>query len=104
MDIHGLGDVALQQRCDSLACELLAFDRGGLDDRALGGWESVEPGRDQRLDRRRDGGYGSGVVEHHGDDLLDEQRIAVGDVEDVLDYTVAKLLWRDQLLEEVARV
>lgn len=75
-----------------------------LDDRPLGGRESVEPGGDQRLDRRRDRCRGSTVVDHHGDDLLDEQRIAVGDVQDVLRRAVVELLRRDQLVEELARV
>ena len=50
----GALDAVADQRLEPLARELLALDRRGLEDRALARPEPVEPGGDQRLDRRGD--------------------------------------------------
>ena len=90
MRIDAGAHLVADERFDSLARELLALDGCRLDHRALAVIETVEPRREQRLDRR---GHGDGqvavgrveepLVRQHGDDLLDVERVALGDVEDL---------------------
>ena len=84
-----------QMRADTephvLGCELddrspveePALDRGTLDDDPLGRREGVDARRKQRLEARRDVELARAVaLGPQGDDLLDEERISLRDVED----------------------
>ena len=65
------------------AMEEPPLDRGALDDRTLLGLEAVDARREQRLDRRRHGRVGClRVVGEHREQLLDEERIALGRLDD----------------------
>ncbi len=63
------------------AMEDLALDRAALEHGALVGRESVEPGREQRVDRRRHGDLAVRLPRELNH-LLDEERIAAGGVSD----------------------
>ena len=59
------------------------LDRGALQHRALPRLEAIDPGREERLDRRRHALVRRlGIVGEHREHLLDEQRIALGGVDD----------------------
>ena len=67
------------------AVEQPAFDRSALEHRPLVRLEPVDAGREQRLDRRRHGVVcGVGIVGEHREHLLDEQRVALGRVDDAI--------------------
>jgi hypothetical protein len=57
--------------------ELLAFDGGTLEHRALVGRDAVQPRRQQGLNRRRDGDVAVSVLGDHRQHLLDEERVSV---------------------------
>ena len=62
--------------------ELSSDDRSRLDDRALLAAEPVEPGREQRLDRRRHRQPTAflAFLDDHRHQLLDEERVSLGRV------------------------
>ena len=67
---------ARRERLDRAAMEDLAFDRATLEHAPLLAVELVEPGGEQRLDRRRHDHIASRASRDHRDHLLDEERIA----------------------------
>ena len=77
-----------EHRCDAGAGELLALDRGRLDDLARGRRQQVQARGEERLDRRRDSDRDVDLAAErrllveHRDDLLDVERVALGDLED----------------------
>ena len=81
-DLGPLG--AGQKLCDCTSVKASAFDRGPLDHRAVGRLEPVDSGREERPERRRHERLGvrSAVFGLHGEKLLDEERVAVGRLQD----------------------
>ena len=78
-----IGLVRGQKLGDRAAVEQPTFDRGALQHRTLPRLEAIDPGREERLDRRRHRLVRNlGIVGEHGEHLLDEQRIALGGVDD----------------------
>ena len=78
-----IGLVRGQKLGDGAAVEQPTFDRSALQHRALPRLEAIDPGREERLDRRRHRLVRSlRIVGEHGEHLLDEQRIALGGVDD----------------------
>ena len=77
--------LAGRQRLDGAAVEDLALDRAALEHGPLGRRELVEPGGEQRLERRRDDHLAApvAVVRHH-QHLADEQRVPPGRPRDLL--------------------
>ena len=106
----------VHQRRHGLPGELLALDRRGLDDGALARAQAVQPRGQERLDRRRDGDRRQldrrppvargqdAIVDQHLDDLDDEQRVALGDVEDARGRAGAEPRRAQQLSQQVGRV
>ena len=62
--------------------EDLADDRRRADDLALRAAEPVEPGREERADRRRNGDVAAGRVLEHREHLLQEERVAARGLDD----------------------
>ena len=78
-----IGLVRGQKLGDRAAVEQPTFDRGALQHRTLPRLEAIDPGREERLDRRRHRLVRNlGIVGEHGEHLLDEQRIALGGMDD----------------------
>ena len=76
----GLG----QQRSDGAAVEEPPFDRAALDHGALRLAEPVDARGEQRLQRRRHLELAVLALGPHGDELLDEERVPLGRVDDPL--------------------
>ena len=76
-------DVGIEQRRDVVGRELLADDRAALEHRALSRPEPVEPRREQRLDRLGHRPL-TCAFEREGKKLFEEQRIALGGVDDAV--------------------
>ena len=76
----GLG----QQRSDGAAVEEPPFDRAALDHGALRLAELVDARGQQRLQRRRHLELAVPALGPHGDELLDEERVPLGRVDDPL--------------------
>src|SRR5206468_11075931 len=75
------GDIGTQLR-DGTALEEPSDDGRALERRALLGLEQVDTGGDQRLDRGRDSLERAASL-CEGDELLDEERVAAGGLDDV---------------------
>ena len=74
------------------AVEDLALDGAAADHVPLAGAEPVEPGLEERLNRRRDDDLSlAAVLAHGGEHLLDEQRISVRGLQDPRSYVVREL-------------
>ena len=81
-----------------------AFDRGALEDRALGGLEAVDAGREERGDRRGDCLHtGVGIVRQHREQLLHEQRIALGRSEHPFAQLRRQIVLAEQFVDEGLR-
>ena len=78
--------VLRRQGDDSAAVEDLTLDGAPLEHSSLCVVELVQPGRKQRLDRRRNGHFSRSVAHatrvEHRQHLPDEERIAAGRLED----------------------
>ena len=90
------GDVvALGRRRELLhrpAVEDLPFDGTAADHVPLARAEPVEPGLQERLDRRRHHDLRlAAVLAHHREHLLDEERVPVGGLQDSLAHVVGDL-------------
>ena len=90
------GDVvALARRRELLhrpAVEDLPFDGAAADHVPLARAEPVEPGLQERLDRRRHHDLRlAAVLAHHREHLLDEERVPVGGLQDSLAHVVGDL-------------
>ena len=89
------GDLRLlgRERLDGAAVEDLALDRAALEHASLGRLELVEPGREQRLQRRRDDDLAVRLAGHR-DHLLDEERVAARGASDPLAQVVGSVARR----------
>ena len=99
--------VAVCQRRDRAAVEDAALDRAALEHRTLGRVELVEAGSEQRLDRRRHLDLRSAGVPHEREHLLEEERVALRDLDDPLAQlgpTLAKLRQQPLRLRGVERL
>ena len=77
--------VRRQELRDRAAVEQPPLDRSALEHRPLTRLEPVDAGREERLNRRRHGVVCClGIVGEHGEHLLDEQRVALGRVDDAI--------------------
>ena len=96
--------------------EEVADHRRGVDHRALLALEAVEPGRQERLDRRRHPvrlelarapdavlEQQEPVVDHHREQLLDEERISLGGLDDPCLRVVGDLGAAEQVVDDLAR-
>ena len=103
------------ERFDRSSVEHLALDRAAFEHGAFGRVELIEPCGEQRLDgRRHDDLSAVPRLAHHGEHLLDEQRVAFGGLADAraqgvvdrrkaLDQLV-RLLRRERLEQDRRRV
>src|SRR5215211_3365103 len=111
--------VGVRELDDGRPPELLAGDRGALNDLALAGIEPVETRGQERVDRRRDP-QGAEVrserpptfllaaqvplLEQHAEQLLDEERIALGRSHDQRRDVVRNVGRLEQVRHELARL
>ena len=91
------------QLADRAAPELLADDRRPLDHGALVGRQAIEPCREQSVNRRRNGEVARRrpVLRDHGEQLLDEERIALGSLGDPDQQRVVDLGLASQMAEQL---
>src|SRR5262245_8615929 len=89
----------LDDRCTVKAASL---HRGPLEHQTLARFQGVDTGRKHRADARRQRG-GVAVLLLHGDQLLEEEWVAFGPLDDSRERRLSKLLGR-QLGGELARV
>ena len=74
-----------QELRDGAAVEQPPLDRSALEHRPLTRLEAVDAGGEERMNRRRHGVVCRvGIVGEHGEHLLDEQRVALGRVDDAI--------------------
>ena len=76
---HGVG---IEQRHDIVRTELLPDDRTALEHGALAGAEPVEARSEERLDRLGNPLLGQPAFEREGEELLEEERVALGGLDD----------------------
>ena len=95
-----------QAFCDRTLVEDLAFHGRGFDGQALVVAEPVEPGCEERLDRRRDVELAveSLVLHRQREHLLDEERIALRGVDDPRTHPRIELDLLQQLTHEKCTV
>ena len=97
--------VLWQQRGHRATMEHAALDGGHFDQRSLLRLEAVDARREQRLDRRRDRELAVSDFGLHGDQLLDEERIPLGRLDDALPHLLREVAQRlDQDLRRLPLV
>ena len=89
------------ERLDGTAMERSALDRAALEHVPLPGIELIQPRREQRLDRRRNGDLVVARLLQQRDHLLDEQRVAFGGL---LDPGAEALVQLAQALDQQRRL
>ena len=82
MRAGGRGGVRIEERDDVIGRELLPRDRPAFEHRPLAGAEPVEAGGEQRLDRLRQRALRKPAFQREREELLQEQRVAFGGVDD----------------------
>ena len=81
-----------------------ALDGAALEDPALRRLELVDPRREQRVDRGRDGDVPAAGILDERDHLLDEERVALGRVADPLLQTGGERAVAEEPLQQLFRL
>ena len=108
----------LAERRDGPGMEHLALDRSALDHRALVGVEPVQARGQEQVDRRRHGDVRQildrsprtaleseeAVVDQHREHLLDEERVALGGLEDPVTRDLRDVGSPEEVVDELRRI